>query len=120
MSSSWTGLGWTFATTICVIWAALCVLEWFRRKSVLSKLPTPSGGGVLGQLSVLRRPDHHNVLAQWAAELGGIYRMRLAHMNVNNSPNQCTTSLITAFASGPASGSLVWLGTCNLDAMCRS
>ena len=58
------------------------VLEWLRCRNILKKLPAPAGGDLLGQLSVLSRPDHHNVLTQWAAELGGIYRMRLAHINV--------------------------------------
>ncbi len=60
------------------------VLEWLRCRRILSRLPAPAGGDVLGQLSVLSRPEHHNVLTQWAVELGGIYRMRLAHINVGD------------------------------------
>jgi hypothetical protein len=50
---------------------------------------------LLGQLSVLSRPDHHDVLAKWARKFGGIYRMRLAHINVgtyNQFFCQCTES----------------------------
>ena len=79
------GLCWTFANSIGVVWAVLYVSEWLRCSALLRKLPAPAGGGLLGQLSVLSRPDHHNVLTQWAAQLGGIYHMRLAYINVHNS-----------------------------------
>ncbi len=64
---------------VCVI---LKVLEWIRCMKILGKLPAPDGNLFLGQLPVLARSDHHNVLAQWAAQFGGIYRMRLAHKHV--------------------------------------
>ena len=82
--TSWVGLCWTFANTAAVIWIVLYVWEWMRCKRIISRLPAPSGGDLLGQLSVLSRPDHHDILTQWAAQLGGIYRMRLAHMNVRD------------------------------------
>ena len=82
--TAWLGLCGTVANTIGIIWTLLYVLEWFRCNRILGKLPGPAGGDLLGQLTVLSRPDHHNILCQWAAELGGIYRMRLAHMNVSS------------------------------------
>ena len=80
--TSYLGLCWTFASTTAVTWIALYVIAWLRHWKVLSKLPIPSGGGLFGQLSVLSRPDHHEVMTRWASKLGGIYRMRLAHMHV--------------------------------------
>ena len=88
---AWVGLCLTCANSIGIIWAALFVLEWMRCSFMLSKLPAPAGGSILGQLSVLSRPDHHNVLTQWAAQLGGIYRMRLAHINVMSHLHFCTS-----------------------------
>ena len=67
----------TYTVILC-----LHVVEWMRCARLLSKLPVPKGHPVLGQLQVLASPQHHIMLAKWAAELGGIYRMRLAHINV--------------------------------------
>ena len=62
------------------------IVEWIRCTRLLRTLPGPEGYPVLGQLQVLASPQHHIILAKWAAELGGIYRMRLAHMNVTFHP----------------------------------
>lgn len=75
-------LGLRAVVVLVVIYILLKIVEWVRCTLILRKLPAPDGNPLLGQLPVLARPDHHNVLAKWAADLGGIYRMRLAHINV--------------------------------------
>lgn len=67
------------SSALAVVCIVLKIIEWIRCFKLLRKFPAPEGNVFLGQLPVLARPDHHNVLAQWAARFGGIYRMRLAH-----------------------------------------
>ncbi len=64
---------------LVAVYTVVKVMEWVRCMRLLRTLPAPEGDLFLGQLPVLARPDHHNVLAQWAGRFGGIYRMRLAH-----------------------------------------
>ena len=75
-------LGLRAVVVLVAIYILLKIAEWVRCTLILRKLPAPDGNPLLGQLPVLARPDHHNVLAKWAADLGGIYRMRLAHIIV--------------------------------------
>lgn len=42
----------------------------------------PKGSWLLGHLEFLGRFDHHQIMTRWAAELGGIYRMRMAWTHV--------------------------------------
>jgi len=76
-------LGLRTVAVLGIVYIALKVSEWIRCNLMLRTLPGPDGSLLLGQLPVLARPDHHIVLAKWTAQFGGIYRMRLAHMNVS-------------------------------------
>ena len=89
----------TLVGTYAVVLSAR-IIEWMRCTLLLRTLPVPKGHPVLGHLQVLASPQHHIILAKWAAELGGIYRMRLAHLNVTSHPvfgvnehdkSQCTS-----------------------------
>ncbi len=82
--TTYLGLCWSFAGITAVTWTVTCMMACFKHWKALSRLPIPSGGGLFGQLSVLSRPDHHSIMTKWASELGGIYRMRLAHMHVRD------------------------------------
>jgi hypothetical protein len=75
-------LGIGVLVAVAVTWFSVKLAEWLRCVRLLSKLPGPRGHPLVGQLPVLASPQHHNTLAQWAAQFGGIYKMRLAHVNV--------------------------------------
>ena len=75
-------LGIRLAATLVVVWISAKVRDCLRSMWLLRKLPGPNGNLLVGQLPVLASAQHHNILAQWAAQFGGIYRMRLAHVNV--------------------------------------
>lgn len=77
-------LGLRTVAVLIIVHSVLKLSEWIRCNLLLRRLPGPDGNLILGQLPVLARSDHHNVLARWAAQFGGIYRMRLAHINVSS------------------------------------
>lgn len=79
----WFGAALCALMGIYVVTLVVQVIEWIRCSHILRKLPEPKGHPLLGQLQDLASPQHHITLAKWAAQLGGIYRMRLAHMNVS-------------------------------------
>lgn len=77
------GLGIRVAVGLAVVWISVKLRGFLRSKWLLRKLPGPKGDLLVGQLPVLASAQHHNILAQWAAQFGGIYKMRLAHINVS-------------------------------------
>jgi len=85
---SFHGLAWSCrGTAVAAAWlgaalAALRLAAWGRAYLALRRLPGPTGSWLLGQLREIVRPDHHRTLSRWAAQYGGIYRMRLAFINV--------------------------------------
>lgn len=48
----------------------------------LLSLPTPKGTRLLGHLKFIGMYNHHQILTKWAAELGGLYRIRLGFIQV--------------------------------------
>ena len=51
---------------------------WARRIYCLSKIPGPKGDILGGQMKHFsQRSDYHKALQRWAAEFGGLYRIRL-------------------------------------------
>ena len=58
------------------------IWRWFRTCLALSSLPTPAGNFLLGHLRHIGQYNHHQILTRWAADLGGIYRLRLGLIQV--------------------------------------
>ena len=57
--------------------------KWARRIYLLSRIPGPKGDRLGGQMKHFsQRSDHHKSLQRWAAEYGGIYRIRLVDTTV--------------------------------------
>lgn len=81
-----------FSTLICCISAALAprLAEWLRACWVLRNMPGPKGG-IMGQLKSFNDSTvgQHKAVVRWAREFGGIYRVRLANVNVSR-PWTCT------------------------------
>ena len=57
--------------------------SWLQTFLALSSLPTPPGTWLLGHLKYISLHNHHQVLTRWAAELGGLYRIRLGFIQVS-------------------------------------
>lgn len=56
---------------------------WCRRIYLLSRIPGPKGEVLGGQMKHFsQRSDHHKALQRWAAEFGGLYRIRLVDTTV--------------------------------------
>ena len=75
----------TAAAVLCGIGFARCAVQlrtWLAREQRLRSIPMPRPHWLLGNLETLRRSDHHLVMRQWADELGGIFRLRLGHIQV--------------------------------------
>ena len=68
------------------VWLAYRLFPWLRKTAYLSRLPVPKGNWLFGHLATMDRFDHHKVMTDWAAQLGGIYRMRMAWVHVSHSP----------------------------------
>ncbi len=79
---------------ICCISAALAprILEWLRACWVLRSMPGPMGG-IMGQLKYFNDSvvGQHKSVLRWAREFGGIYRVRLANVNVSPPWTCCST-----------------------------
>ena len=62
---------------------------WIRACLVLRCMPGPPGG-LMGQLKHFNNSKlgYHKIVCQWARQYGGIYRVRLANVNVR--PLDCT------------------------------
>ena len=76
------------------VWLAYRLFPWLRKTAYLSRLPAPKGNWLFGHLSTMDRFDHHKVMTDWAAQLGGIYRMRMAWVHVSHNPlhsHSCAT-----------------------------
>ena len=57
--------------------------RWARRAYFLSRIPGPKGDMLGGQMKHFsERSDHHKALRRWAAEFGGLYRIRLVDTTV--------------------------------------
>ena len=70
------------AASLAVTVAGIRLAAWCRAYLILRRLPGPRGDPVMGQLQDIGRPDHHKTLLRWADMYGGIYRIRLAYVNV--------------------------------------
>ena len=56
---------------------------WARRIYILGRIPGPKGDLLGGQMKHFsQRSDHHKALQRWAAEFGGLYRIRLVDTTV--------------------------------------
>ena len=74
------------ANTVIFGTLVLCAARaarWARRQFLLSRIPGPKDDLVSGQMKHFsQRSDHHKALQRWAAEFGGIYRIRLVDTTV--------------------------------------
>ena len=67
---------------IGLAWVAVQIRSWLLRSQKLLGIPMPKPHWLFGHLQVLKQPDHHLVMRQWAEELGGMFRMRLGPIQV--------------------------------------
>ena len=78
-------------STACLL-ALRClphVAEWIRAWVILQRMPGPPGG-LMGHLKYFNTLaiGHHKTVCQWAREYGGIFRVRLANVNVGPCSQQ--------------------------------
>ena len=52
------------------------------------RIPAAPGHWLLGNLDMLGKLEHHQIMTDWANRLGGIYHMRLAWVHVRLSATQ--------------------------------
>ncbi|KAK9807492.1 hypothetical protein WJX72_000759 [[Myrmecia] bisecta] len=65
---------------VCTL-AVLRLAQWYRKLQILQRLPHPKGRWLLGSVADIASPTHHKWLTACAAELGGIFSLRLAVIN---------------------------------------
>lgn len=70
--------------------------EWIRACLILRRMPGPPGG-LMGQLKHFNssKLGHHKAVCQWARQYGGLFRVRLANVNVR--PVNCMALHTAAF-----------------------
>ena len=71
------------------------VAGWVRAWAILRRMPGPPGE-LMGQLKHFNSAGagQHKTLCQWARQYGGIFRVRLANVNVRLSPHPAVCLLL--------------------------
>ncbi len=89
---------------------AVRAARWLRRALLLRRIPGPRGALVGGQMAHFsQRSDHHKALQRWAAEFGGIYRIRLVDTTARRAPCFWPARRRTRLSQGRLPGQMIVL-----------